>query len=671
MPLIRNLKIRWKLLAVVLPLVVLPILIVGGIVGYVSKQQAYRGITQTSEADLEHMSQFAIDLLNAHYQQFQVYQEDKRQMVNKDLATLVEFAYNLIAVQHEQHLAGKLDLDTAKQEARQALKSVNVGETGYLYAMSTKGDLYVHVAQEGENIYDAQDENGRYFIREMCVQALKAEPGDVLYIIYPWRNEILGDLYAREKVVAYKYFQPWDWIVAAGSYLEETYENTAFEKQAFAELKDKLLNKKVGETGYIYAMTTAGTLTIHPFREGENIADEQDENGRYFIREMAERKRGWIRYLWQDETNPHAGEHVYDDYFARLDFAHTPASYRTKIVRYDYFEPWDWIVAVGSYEDEFYQQANEIQGRILSNMVMLVLVVGLFSVGLVFYASKVLTEPIRNMIAGIREVKRGRLDTRLPVTSSDELGELAEDFNLMTAALRKNKELEASLAQQGKMASLGVLSSGVAHEINNPLGVILGYAAYLENKLDPADPNYKFIQEIKRESKRCKNIVQDLLSYARVPKPALEETDINELLDQIVDFAANHIDMHHVKVAKQFADGLPRIRVDPDQIRQVAMNLMLNAGAAVADGGRLTVSTALGEDGFVQLAFQDNGAGIPPENLEKIFEPFFTTKTQGTGLGLAITRMIIEKHQGTIRIDSEPGQGTTVTVSLPTRREGC
>jgi two-component system NtrC family sensor kinase len=218
------------------------------------------------------------------------------------------------------------------------------------------------------------------------------------------------------------------------------------------------------------------------------------------------------------------------------------------------------------------------------------------------------------------------------------------------------------------MASLGVLSSGVAHEINNPLGVILGYASYLEGKLDEGDPNFRYIHEIKRESKRCRKIVQDLLSYARTPKPALEDTDINGLLHQIVDFAANHTDMHHVTVVKDFADGLPPIMVDGDQMRQVAINLILNAGAAMQSGGRLVVKTEL-DDGYVNVAFSDNGAGIPKENLEKIFEPFFTTKTKGTGLGLAITRQIVEQHQGKITIDSEAGKGTTVTVRLPVERD--
>ena len=514
--------------------------------------------------------------------------------------------------------------------------------------MTSTGELTAHVAMEGQNIADQQDESGRYFIREMCRAALASKPGEVLFIVYPWRNAALGDKLPRKKAVAYRYFREWDWIVAAGGYLEETYEDVAFEKRSFEQLKERLKSKRVGTTGYIYAMSTKGDLRIHIDREGQNIFDERDGDGRHFIREMCEKKSGWIRYPWKNVGD---------------------AKPRMKIVRYEYFAPWDWIVAVGSYEDEFYAEANLIKGRIFWSMAALTTLLILGSTGLVFLASRVLTDPIEHMIAVIRKVKGGRLEERMEVRSHDELGELAATFNRMVGIIKRNKEMESTLAQQEKMASLGVLSSGVAHEINNPLGVILGYAGYLEGKMDPADPNFRYIQDIRKESKRCKGIVQDLLSYARTPKPALEETDLNALLEQIVDFAANHMDLHHVSVVRDLAPDLPRVLVDPDQIRQVAINLILNAGAAMESGGTITVGTAVREAGFVDIVIRDEGAGIAPENLEKIFEPFFTTKARGTGLGLAITKRIVEQHLGRIMVESEVGKGTTVTVRLPIERE--
>lgn len=642
-----RLRLRWKILVMVLPLVIIPILVVGGVTGYIANHHAYLGITQTSKDDLAHMSSFTIDLLQAHHQQFQVYKQDKERIFRQELAALASLSYNLVEAQHKQFNAGRIDRKSALQEARNALKKVNVGETGYIYAMTGDGSLLVHIAREGENVYNEKDENGRYFIREMCQKARASRPGEVLYIIYPWRNDTLGEQKARNKVVAYRYLREWDWIIAAGGYLEETYDNESFEQSSFEHLKEKIKQKKVGMTGYIFCMDSKGTFTVHPTSEGKNFIDTSGEDGKKFIREMCEKKSGWIRYSWRNRGEP---------------------SPRMKIVRYDYFAPWDWIIAVGSYEDEFYSEANKIKWRIIAWMALLTIIVGCISTWLVFLAARIFTGPINRMLETIRQVKRGRLDVRVEISSDDELGELGAAFNRMTEIIQRNREMEATLAQQGKMASLGVLSSGVAHEINNPLGVILGYAAYLEGKMSEDDPGYKYIHEIKRESKRCKKIVQDLLNYARTPKPVLAETNLNALLEQIADFAANHTDMHNVKVVMELEKELPAVMLDGDQMRQVAINLILNAGAAMGSGGVLRIATAL-EDEYAVMRFCDNGSGVPPENLEKIFEPFFTTKAKGTGLGLAITKQIIEQHHGIILMESQPGSGTTITVKLPLQPE--
>lgn len=644
-----KLRLRWKLLALVLPLVICPIFIVAGVIGYIANHQAYLGVTQTSKDDLQHITAFTMDLLNSHYQQFQAYKQDKIKNFNRELATLTNLSYNLVESEHRQYKQGRLSLTAAQQEARNALKNVKVGKSGYIYAMTTSGDLKVHIAREGENIYNERDENGRYFIREMCETAKQSKPGEVHFIIYPWRNAALGEKYPRKKIVAYRYFREWDWIIAASGYLEETYDETAFERKAFAELKEKIKAKKVGSTGYIFCMDRKGTFTIHPDMEGQNFFDARDSSGFPFIREMCEKKSGWIRYPWKSSKDSEP---------------------RMKIVRYEYFKPWDWIVAVGSYEDEFYHEANKIKDRILIAVILLSLLVGLLSVVLVFRVSTFITRPITRMIDVIRRVNQGKLDEKVVVEGQDELAEMAAIFNRMTDIIRRNREMEASLSQHTKMASLGILSSGVAHEINNPLGVILGYAGYLEGKMTEDDPNYKYIHEIKRESKRCKKIVQDLLSYARTPRPSLEPVDLNELLEQIADFAANHTDMRGVAIRTEFAPDLPKVLLDGDQMRQVAINLILNAGGAMPDGGTLTIRSEAVDPGHIRMVFSDSGCGIPAENLEKIFEPFYTTKERGTGLGLAITRQIIEHHRGEIRITSDQGAGTTVTVTLPVERDG-
>ncbi|MDD2852074.1 MAG: cache domain-containing protein [Desulfuromonadaceae bacterium] len=645
---INKLKLHGKLLTLVMPLVTIPIFIVAGVIGYIANEQAYLGITKTSKDDLQHLSEFCVDLLNSHHQQFQVYKQDKRRHLNNELATLTALAYNLVVAEQNQLKQGSLDIKTAQMEARQALKKINVGESGYIYAMTSRGYLQAHIAREGENVYDERDENGRYFIREMCAAARASKPGEILFITYPWRNAVLGDTKPRTKVVAYKYFREWDWIIASGSYLDETVSDAAFERLSFATLKERIRAKKVGASGYIFCMDGKGTFTIHPDSEGKNLINSRGINEYGFLREMVRKKNGWIRYPWKNSTD---------------------SAPRMKIVHYKYFEPWDWIVAVGSYEDEFYQEAYKIKTHILFSTALLILVTGAFATVFVYWASKIFTRPITHMMSVIKRVKRGNFDERMTVTGEDELAEMANAFNRMTDIIQRNKEIESSLAQQGKMASLGILSSGVAHEINNPLGVILGYAGYLESKMTEDDPNYQYIHEIKRESKRCKKIVQDLLSYARTPRPTLQQADLNDLLQQIVDFAANHTDMRGVKITAKLAKNLPLVELDGDQMRQVTINLILNAGGAMPDGGVLTVSSEAADATHVRIIFSDNGCGIPPDSLEKIFEPFYTTKTRGTGLGLAITRQIIEQHHGDITIESTVGTGTRVTVTLPTERE--
>lgn len=641
---LNKLKLRGKLLVMVLPLVLLSILIVGLVVGYIANQQAYLGITRTSKDDLDHMTSFSLDLFQGHYQQYQVYKEDKLSTVRGNLATLVNLAYDLVAALERQHLESGLSLSETKARANHALKDVRVGDTGYIYAMTSKGDLVVHKAAEGENIMDARDERGRYFIREMCRQAPAAEPGEILYITYPWRNPVLGDDHARQKVVAYRYFPRWDWIIGVGSYLDETYEDLAFENEAFAELKDQIKAKKVGDTGYIYVIDTSGNLKIHPFREGENIFDTRDEDGRYFIREMCANREGWIRYPWRN-----AGE----------------KSARMKIVRYAYFEPWEWIVAVGSYEDEFYGPANLIKDKIFWSMGFFVLVVGVGASFFGYYAAKVFTAPIGEMISVMRQIKKGRMDERVTVQGNDELAELAETFNAMSDKLQENKEMESTLAQQGRIASLGVLSSSVAHEINNPLGVIQGYVGYLEGRIDELDPTRKIVREIKQENRRCMKIVNNLLSYTRTPLPDPRRTDLNDLLGRIVDLVAGHQELQGVTVKTDFASHLPPVMVDADQLRQVVINLLMNAGKAVGEGGVVTLGTAPVADDRVRIVCEDNGPGIAEEDLAKVFEPFFTTKPCGTGLGLAISRQIIEAHHGLITMESRTGRGTKVIITLP------
>jgi signal transduction histidine kinase/DNA-binding response OmpR family regulator len=228
------------------------------------------------------------------------------------------------------------------------------------------------------------------------------------------------------------------------------------------------------------------------------------------------------------------------------------------------------------------------------------------------------------------------------------------------------RAMQEQLVQAEKLASIGQLAAGVAHEINNPIGVILGFAQLMLKRTSEDDPLHKPLATIEREGVRCKEIVQDLLHFAAQRQPLLSRVDINAVIEAASELMPHHVNSENVKVVKGYTSGLPPVLGDENQLQQVFLNIMLNAYQAMPNGGQLRIaSRADGKE--VQVIFADTGSGISQENLKRVFDPFFTTKEvgEGTGLGLSISYGIIEQHGGTIEVESEPGTGSTFTVKLP------
>ena len=223
-----------------------------------------------------------------------------------------------------------------------------------------------------------------------------------------------------------------------------------------------------------------------------------------------------------------------------------------------------------------------------------------------------------------------------------------------------------AMMQQDKLASIGRLSAGVAHEINNPLTTILTTAMLIQEDIDPKNPMYEELETITNETLRCRKIVASLLDFARQTEPAKKHYNINDIITECIRLTRKQAEFKDVQILQALSEKVPKLLLDKEQIQQALINLILNATDATDPGGKITVSTALSPDNqFVNINVSDTGKGIAAEVVDKIFEPFFTTREIGTGLGLAITHGIIGRHGGDIRVQSRPGQGTTFTIRLP------
>jgi two-component system NtrC family sensor kinase len=245
---------------------------------------------------------------------------------------------------------------------------------------------------------------------------------------------------------------------------------------------------------------------------------------------------------------------------------------------------------------------------------------------------------------------------------------LQEQVAMLRDALQELQKTQAGLIQSEKLASIGQIAGGVAHEINNPLMVILGRTEFAIEKLKSDDPAAKDLDVIRSQTERIAEIVRNLLNFARANRADdLKPVAINEIIERTLALTELQMAKHNIIVKRELRDDLPQVWGNPGQLQQVLVNIVINAYQAMSKiGGSLTVST-LEKNGKLVVSFSDTGPGITKEDREKIFEPFFTTKneTEGTGLGLAISRGIIHTHGGKIEADGEPGKGAVFTVELP------
>ncbi len=340
--------------------------------------------------------------------------------------------------------------------------------------------------------------------------------------------------------------------------------------------------------------------------------------------------------------------------------------------------------------------------------ILLTVVILILTILILTFFVRVVTRPVQMLVRVTDQVSRGDLSQRVEINQLDEIGHLAKTFNKMIDSLRQSRdeieqynrnleekivertlaleEAQGQLIQSEKMSAIGQLAAGVAHELNNPLGGILGYAQFtlekMKKNIGPEGPSketasyVRYLTDIETQARRCKNIVQNLLRFSRSSHTTeFDDVDINQVLEDTRTFVEHQLNMNQITLKVDLAKDLPLIQANASQMQQVFTNLIINAMHASKPESEIRIesrySPAVGEfGGAVEMRFIDQGHGIPPELINKIFEPFFTTKEvgKGTGLGLSVSYGIIKEHGGEVKVDSKVGQGTTFTLILPVQK---
>jgi two-component system NtrC family sensor kinase len=353
----------------------------------------------------------------------------------------------------------------------------------------------------------------------------------------------------------------------------------------------------------------------------------------------------------------------------------------------------DIVYSLDAIDQKQRNSTLALAGFSLGFIVIAAVLVGLFVHDLLYL-------PLRDLESGAQRLSAGNLDQPIPVRSSDEFGKLASSFNAMTDALRNSRaelrdwartleqkvekrtqelrRAQAETVRGEKLASVGLLASGVAHELNNPLTGILTFSHLVRQKMPDKSQDAEDLDLVIRETKRCAAIIKRLLDFAREKQPEKKFTDLNKVIEDTVRLVERPAHLRDIEMTSDLDPTLPPIWVDADLIKQVIMNMLVNAQHAVEEKGSITIRTGRSPHPraptqgaepipMVVISIVDTGCGIPEENLRRIFDPFFTSKEvgKGTGLGLSVSHGIVEAHGGLIEVESKVGEGSTFRVFLP------
>lgn len=321
-------------------------------------------------------------------------------------------------------------------------------------------------------------------------------------------------------------------------------------------------------------------------------------------------------------------------------------------------------------------EIRSVRRRTTAVIAVVALAAYLLSAPLSNRLAKIIVKPLNALLAGVRQVEDGDLDTKIQPRGSDEVYALAESFNRMTGALRirddQIRKNQDQLMESGKLAAIGELAAGVAHEIGNPLAAISGYIQLLKGQPSPVKTGH-YLDEMQKEIGFIDATIKELLDFSRPSRSEEAVVPLNGVVDECLRMLQFHKSSRGILIEKRLCPDNPRVLGSRKELLQAVLNIALNGLQAMEGSGSLSITVAIEESGVMHgvasIAIKDSGHGIDPSLSHKIFDPFFTTKRSGTGLGLSITYRIVQRHQGELVIDSKPGSGSTFTMLLPLYKE--
>lgn len=617
------------------------------------------------------------------------FSDSLRNAAELELTNMVNHLYHLIAMQEKFDKDKNINdssITTSSPGAddiaylKEVIDGFKVGHTGYPYVMNSKGILIIHPARSGDNIYNNKDSKGFAFIKEICTNAVKLGHGEIGTIRYPWKNPEEGIYVPRVKILKYRYFKDWDWIIAVGSYETEIYRQLG---QVEASTTGTLILSII--LGIIMIITTSQLIAGPVIRLSK--ASVKMANGDLSQKVKVRSKGDEISRLARSFNSMADQIRGKTEDLEKMVYARTEELRESRETYRSLVEGTvDGIVTTDLAGTITF--VNTGMEGILDEKRDVVLGKKIFS----YYTRGI--EQAREIMELLRkqgsianyEIEMCTSDNRiLPIRTSNTLlydahGNERGTLGIFTDITQEKKlhqeltEAQAHLAQVMKMQALGDLVAGVAHEINNPLMAATTMLHVLsKNEFFKDEQNKRKIDLVRDCHQRIAKIVNHLREFSRETSLELDTININSPLENSLMIMGQQLLNMGINIDKDLNEDLPMIEGDPNYLEQVFMNIIGNARDAMEniEGEKLLTIKSFNceykDIAAVGVAISDTGGGIPDDVRNKIFEPFFTTKEvgKGTGLGLSICFGIIEEHKGTIVIDTEAGQGTTFTIIIP------